>query len=609
MEDKKEIKKDKKVNKGWKILLYTLLTLILLPILLSLLLNLSPVQNYVAGKLANYMSKRMEAKVGLSNIDIDFAYGLELKGFHIVQGQDTVLNCNLLEVSLLQNLFSLTKNKLSLNAVSLDQPQINLVVKKGENVTNLEKLLNKLFTPKENDDPNKKSIAIIIKSLDINGLKSSLREENSGMFYNLNCDKFSIDIEKLDPKNKQYLISNLKLSRPEIIVEKFQRMAVVSSPQEIEKIDSLNKVITNVAIKSFQIEDGIFNLNDLTLLDKNDKNHFDSKHFNISQFNFKVQNLIFKSNTGLEAQIDQLGFTDENGFQLTNLQTDKLIANNSTIALSNFNLSTNNSSLGSEISLKFKDWSTLKSNPEAVNIDARLVDNRLDLRELFYFLPALEKNDFLAELSKDKMTFSAQVFGNLRQLALQKVNATLGKDIYLNGNLVLNDITSKEQFNMNLGIERLSTKMSELKRLLPKLNLPENFNKFGLINYQGNFDGTPKNFNLDGVLKTDIGSAILDMSLDIRNGTSEVKYAGDISLKDFNLGAISNNKDLGLATLNLNILEGYSFDLSKSDALFKGEIKSLEFKDYLYTNVRVDGEMNNGKFDGRINSNDPNLDF
>ena len=96
---------------------------------------------------------------------------------------------------------------------------------------------------------------------------------------------------------------------------------------------------------------------------------------------------------------------------------------------------------------------------------------------------------------------------------------------------------------MNLGIEQLSTQMTELKRLLPKLNLPENFNKFGSINYVGNFDGTPKNFNLDGTLKTDIGSAILDMSLDIRNGTSEVKYAGDINLKDFDLGAISNNKE------------------------------------------------------------------
>ncbi len=199
MEEKKVIKKDKQGNKGWKILLYTLLSLIILPILLSLLLNLSPVQNYVANKLANYMSERMDAKVGLSNIDIDFAYGLELKGFHIVQGQDTVLNCNLLEVSLLQNLFSLTKNKLSLNAVSLDQPQINLVVKKGENITNLEKLLNKLLKPKEEEDTNKKSIAIILKSLDITGLKSSLREENSGMFYHLNCAKFRIDIDKLDP--------------------------------------------------------------------------------------------------------------------------------------------------------------------------------------------------------------------------------------------------------------------------------------------------------------------------------------------------------------------------------------------------------------------------
>ncbi|MBK8634183.1 MAG: translocation/assembly module TamB domain-containing protein [Saprospiraceae bacterium] len=609
MEEKKVIKKDKQGNKGWKILLYTLLSLIILPILLSLLLNLSPVQNYVANKLANYMSERMDAKVGLSNIDIDFAYGLELKGFHIVQGQDTVLNCNLLEVSLLQNLFSLTKNKLSLNAVSLDQPQINLVVKKGENITNLEKLLNKLFKPKEDDNTNKKSIAIILKSLDITGLKSSLREENSGMFYHLNCAKFRIDIDKLDPTKKQYLIANLKLNRPEINIEKFQRMAEVESPQEVAQIDSLNKVVTTVTIKSFQIEDGLFNLNDLTLLDKQDKNHFDSKHFNISQFNFKVQNLAFNSNTGLEAQIDHLGFIDENGFQLTNLQTDKLVINKSNISLSNFNLATNNSNLGSEISLKFKDWATLKTNPEAVNMDARLVDNRLDLKELFYFLPALEKNDFLAELSKDQMTFSAQVFGNLNQLALQRVNANLGKDIYLKGNLVLNDITSKELFNMNLGIEQLSTQMTELKRLLPKLNLPENFNKFGSINYVGNFDGTPKNFNLDGTLKTDIGSAILDMSLDIRNGTSEVKYAGDINLKDFDLGAISNNKELGLATLNLKFLEGYSFDLSKSDALFKGEIKSLEFKDYLYTNVLVDGEMNNGKFDGKIHSTDPNLDF
>ena len=72
-----------------------------------------------------------------------------------------------------------------------------------------------------------------------------------------------------------------------------------------------------------------------------------------------------------------------------------------------------------------------------------------------------------------------------------------------------------------------------------------------------------------------------------------------------NLGLLSNNSQLGETTFDINI-DGKHIKDKKPEISMKGEIANIQFKEYTYENIELDGHYNKGELDGKITLYDPN---
>ena len=86
--------------------------ILLFPVLLTAVLHIPVVQQWASGKVTNYLSEKIEAKVSLSRIDLSIFKGVSLSDFAIQQMEgDTLLAVDKLEVNLSKHLFSLSRKR------------------------------------------------------------------------------------------------------------------------------------------------------------------------------------------------------------------------------------------------------------------------------------------------------------------------------------------------------------------------------------------------------------------------------------------------------------------------------------------------------------------
>jgi hypothetical protein len=82
-----------------KILRYCVISLISVILLLIILINLPPVQQFIAGKLVNYLSKKLGTRVELKHLRISLLNSAEIEGLYIEDKQgDTLLYAGALQL-------------------------------------------------------------------------------------------------------------------------------------------------------------------------------------------------------------------------------------------------------------------------------------------------------------------------------------------------------------------------------------------------------------------------------------------------------------------------------------------------------------------------------
>ena len=138
---------------------------VLLVVFLLFLINLKPVQSFIAKKLAKSLSERLDAEVTLDHLSISIIDGLVLEDFNVVSASDTVLACKELDISLRKSLLNLFSGKLFINKIKLNGSSINIVKNSGDDFTNFEMLLQKLGSDKQ--QKSNKSIVLELSAIEI----------------------------------------------------------------------------------------------------------------------------------------------------------------------------------------------------------------------------------------------------------------------------------------------------------------------------------------------------------------------------------------------------------------------------------------------------------
>jgi hypothetical protein len=363
--------------------------------------------------------------------------------------------------------------------------------------------------------------------------------------------------------------------------------------------------------KKFKFKFDRIILNNVAFKYKNLKKDTTIKGVNFEDISITQLNGIFeKLNTEghvLQSNIKNLTFKEKSGFYLKNLSTLATIDTNA-IELKNLLLVTNKSRLKDYYQMKFGKLKDFNSYVSRVRMKANFKDSHIASSDVAYFAPALAK-------IKLDLDIDGQITGYVTDLKARKLALKAGKATYIKGDFNLKGLPQFNQTYMDMKIEMAGTNKKDLDEILTDIggkkmkSIPAIVNKFGNINFNGSFVGFQNDFVAYGEFKTKLGRIKSDVNMKIdKNGVPS--YTGNVKTFDFNLGDLLNEKSLGRITSELYV-KGRGTEVKELTEQLNGKIAYIDFNQYRYHNVSINGTFDKKYFDGNLKINDKNiqLDF
>ncbi|WP_421942437.1 translocation/assembly module TamB domain-containing protein [Pedobacter sp.] len=415
----------------------------------------------------------------------------------------------------------------------------------------------------------------------------------------LSIDKRIIDINTIQLNNGQFFLKDFKdnSSNLDFIINYFDDGKVtVKKKKKPYKIDFGRIIVNNLAFKykNYKAKD--------TIQGKSvNFDNVDVKNLSVILEGLDTKNHILKTN------IKNLTLRERSGFYLKNLTAETTVDTNA-IELKKLMLVTNQSRLTDYYRMQFKSFKDFNHYIDNVRMKALFKDSHISSKDVAYFAPELST-------MKLDLDVDGQITGLVNNLKAKKLSIRSGKATHIKGDFVIKGLPKWEETFMDLKIEMAGTNKTDLDEVLSGITgkkkklVPSIVNKFGNINFNGSFTGFQNDFIAYGEFKTKLGRIVSDVNMKI-DKNDVPSYTGNVKTFDFNIGNLLDEKSLGRISSSLYV-KGRGTELKELTEKIDGAIDYIDFNNYRYRNVKINGTFDKKYFDGKLTINDRNikLDF
>lgn len=598
-----------------RLFLWLLLFLLALPFLLGLIVHIPAVQNYLVDYTADKLSEKIDGQVSVGEVDLSIFDGLSLNEFKVIDSRlDTIINGGSFSVSLRKNLFSIFNNSIDLTEVAIKGADISVKRYADSPRSNLAQLLEGFS--QDNSEPGEgEATAIFLSKISLEDVSYKHEDMLQGIDYELSLEQGYIKFAdgNLDFGNLE--IEDIYLSNPIIglRVDKKADVEFIAGADIRDKVEQQIEAelldTSQLTINRLEIINGLISYNDLRVAPRAEKG-LDYKHINFKDFNIEASSLKYVSTLDVSLELKKLSFLDEkNNFNLKNFSSEDISLNNRAITIKDYKMTTNKSSIQSSLKFKYRSFDSFKNFTDKVILDSDIDNAVLAYQDLLYFIPEIRNASFLKKNKNKTIVLKGSYAG--------RVNSLIGRDVYIKladattftGDFSSRNLTKGGSSLLNLTVKNIETNFNDLTSIIPGFNPPQNFYKLGKMKFNGRFDGFLNDFVAYGTLESDLGTADMDMRLDLKKGRDNAQYSGNLALNDFDLKTWSDNEDLGILSGTATVKDGKGLTLDNAFANLDALIEKIDYKGYRYTNLLMDGELDKKHFVGEFLASDSNLDF
>ncbi len=310
----------------------------------------------------------------------------------------------------------------------------------------------------------------------------------------------------------------------------------------------------------------------------------------------------FKIDGGkISTQITNIRGKEKRGLNINHLSTD-LTYTPTGMVLDDFILQTPHSLIKADLKLNYT-LDGFSDFTNEVQISGDFEETVVSSSDLKVFYDSFGEDQLLV--------FDTKFSGSLNDFYLEDLDLKGMDRSRVDGRVRIEGAFSTPEENLRItgNFNEFTSNYYDLVNLLPgdlRGKLPENIRDFGNIRIMGDAILTKNSLDADIDITTQLGDAEAFFTLNNFNNVKLAEYKGNLILKEFNLGRLLNNENLGKTSFNLNV-DGIGFDQESLSARLKGQISQFEFNNYSYSNIRVIGDMRQPLFNGLLMANDPNL--
>lgn len=204
-----------------------------------------------------------------------------------------------------------------------------------------------------------------------------------------------------------------------------------------------------------------------------------------------------------------------------------------------------------------------------------------------------------------QFTLSGNLNGQIDDFNFNDLYLTTASNTEIKANAYLTGLPYTNNLRFDLDIDTLKTKASHWAGFMNN-QVPSILDRLGEIHFGGKIEGDIHSFLLEGNLQSEIGNLVNDFQLDFTPDYQSGDYKGKLRLIDFDLSrAFPKNDKLGKASFRAEG-EGSGFALDNLIAKAQVVIDSIDYNNYRYRKVNVDGKFDKKNFDGSIHLDDKN---
>lgn len=633
-----------------------LFVLVLLLVALYFILQSPFVQNWLVHKTTTFLSETLETRVELKRVDIEFFDNVVLDGLYVEDlNGDTLLYAEKFSAGLSGNFFSVLWNRLEFSEVSLSHARVYLIKKADQRRGNFNALLAKLEDLFGSGGPKKKKKSapfyLRIQNLNLHDVvfsedRYSFRDgEIRRKLMSYQVAEGNIKINQLDLANNLIDIRSVVFDGFYFVFEK-ERMAPPEGFVPYLKPVAL-KTDTLKLMPTLQIMVGQLSLQNSGFRFDNFRNSaekqtpaevMDYDHLDIHQLDAQAEKL--EIYVGEKPAVDEKGLpttedildifgaikhlsaVEKSGFTLSHGEARKLMLTDSLAALFDTKIETaGGSSIGDTLIFRYEDtraddqWlDQLADFNNQVTMDIRLSEgSKIRLGDVRHFEETVYNNEFFTS-NKDLIAdVAGYVSGKVNgKLKLDQFDIRVGESTRLRGDFDGRGLgDNDEPMVLNFDFEELLTDMNTIARVVPGFRPPRQFFKLNQISFKGSyqlFDGF--DHVLYGKFNTSLGPGRVDMQLNLKDGTANAIYRGDLKMSGFDMATWTDDRNFGPSTFEVNVADkSTGLTLPTVNARVSGKIDTFMYRGYPYRDITLNGKFEKYVFDGKVESDDPNVDF
>ncbi len=563
-------------------------------LLLFIAIQTSPVQNWLVKIVTNKLSNELKTEVRIKNISLSLFNRLNMEGTLIRdQQKDTILYAGALKVRITDWFF--LKDKSEIKYVGLEDAVVKL--QRKDSVWNFQFIIDHFASSSKEKKQN--SFEIDLKKIDLKNIRFQKNDQWHGEIMQGKLSSLVLNADTINFNKNKFSIADITIDQPFFSVQSIKALQPASNKPKFVDTSAphINAGNAQVRVNKISINNGTLNIE---ADEDKPMPKFDGAHILITKLNANFANVDLYKDT-LRADID-INAKERSGVDLKRLKAKYRLTPH-IMEFAKMDLQTNKSKIGDYYAMRYrefnKDFDDFVTN---VFLDAKFINAKVYSDDIAFFAPELK--DW-----KKEVTLTGNFNGTVADFNVKNLFANAGNTTSISGSLAMKGLPHIDNTVINFNNGTIKTNYNDIAIFAPIVKEEHNLNLVALGNilFKGSFNGTINNFKTLGSMSTDIGAVSANVNMQIPK-KKDATYDGALTLSGFNIGKFLSNEQLGLVDFDGKI-SGTNFSLEKIKTTVEGNISSLQFNDYTYTNIKTNGTFQQKYFNGEVNIDDPNLEF
>ena len=511
--------------------------------------------------------------------------------------KDTLLFAGTVKVNITDWWFF--KDKAQLQYIGLENATIKL--QRTDSVWNYQFIINYFSNPDKTKKDTSKGLQLDLKEVQLTNIHLLKRDGWRGEDMDLHLKGLDLDADTISFTDKIARINRLSFTRPDFILSNYDgrrppppddTAAILNDPLHLR----LNPGGWDLTATTITIRDGSFRHEET--MDTVRNKHFDGNHIFFYAVSTDFTNLRLNRDT-LTAQL-LLSTKERSGLEVKRLSSH-IRWFPEAMEFGRLDLQTNKSHLRNFFAMRFKTLDDMSDFVTRIRMEGRFTDSEIDTDDLAYFAPELRSWGKHIRLTGD-------IQGLVSDLRGRKVVAELGRNTVLNGDFHLKGLPDLHKTFIEFKSNEFKTTYDDMLVLVPSLRTVQQprIDRLSWLRFKGDFTGTIHDFVTKGTIESSLGTLETNVNMKLPADGPSV-YSGTISTDSFQLGSFLDNDNLGRIAFQGKI-NGTGLKTGTLSATLDGMIDNLEFNQYTYRHIQVNGAVAKKKFNGELIASDPNLD-